>query len=57
VASYDSTIAVDFCAAEKRSVRMVVRFGLIHDAATTVCSAEFLRQLSKLDKRFEWQAV
>lgn len=58
VEPYDSTIAVDFFAAEQGRVRMVVTLSQMHDAATTGMQREgFLSQLSKLDKRYSWQAI
>lgn len=58
VVPYDSTIAVDFFAAAQGRVRMVVTLSQMHDAATTGMQREgFLSQLSKLDKRYDWQAV
>ncbi len=39
-------------------VRMVVTLSQMHDAATTGMQREgFLSQISKLDKRYNWQAV
>lgn len=58
VVPYDSTIAVDFFAAAQGRVRMVVTLSQMHDAATTGMQREgFLSQLSKLDKRYGWQAA
>lgn len=58
VVPYDSTIAVDFFAATQGRVRMVVTLSQMHDAATTSMQREgFLSQLSKLDKRYDWQAA
>lgn len=58
VLPYDSTIAVDFFAAGEGRVRMVVTLSQMHDAATTGMQREgFLSQLSKLDKRYQRQAV
>lgn len=55
---YDSTIAVDFFAAGQDHVRMVVTLSQMHDAATTGMQREgFLSQLSKLDTRYNWQAI
>lgn len=55
---YDSTIAVDFFTAAQGRVRMVVTLSQMHDAATTGMQREgFLSQLSKLDKRYDWQAA
>jgi uncharacterized protein YndB with AHSA1/START domain len=58
VEPYDSMIAVDFFAAAQGRVRMVVTLSQMHDAATTGMQLEgFLSQLSKLDKRYDWQAA
>lgn len=58
VEPYDSMIAVDFFAAAKGRVRMVVTLSQMHDAATTdMQRAGFLSQLSKLDKRYDWKAT
>lgn len=58
VVPYDSTIAVDFFAAAQGRVRMVVTLSQMHDAATTGMQRQgFLSQLSKLDKRYDWQAA
>lgn len=58
VAPYGSTIVVDFFAAGKGCVRIVVTLSQMHDAATTGMQREgFLSQLSKLDKRYYWQTV
>lgn len=56
IAPYDSTIVVDFFAGEQGRVRMVVTLSQMHDPATTGMQREgFLSQLSKLDKRYNWQ--
>lgn len=58
VVPYDSTIAVDFFVAGEGLVRMVVTLSQMHDAPTTGMQREgFLSQLSKLDKRYHYQAV
>jgi len=58
VEPYDSMIAVDFFAAAQGRARMVVTLSQMHDAATTGMQREgFLSQLSKLDKRYDWQAA
>ncbi|HEX8055289.1 MAG TPA: SRPBCC domain-containing protein, partial [Novosphingobium sp.] len=58
IVPYDSTIAVDFFAAAQGRVRMVVTLSQMHDAATTGMQREgFQSQLSKLDKRYNWQAI
>ncbi len=57
VAPYESTITVDFFAAVQGEVRMVVTLSQMHDGATTGMQREgFLSQLSKLDRRYDWQA-
>ncbi|HWJ70620.1 MAG TPA: SRPBCC domain-containing protein [Sphingobium sp.] len=58
VAPYDSTITVDFFDTTQGRVRMVVTLSQMHDLATTGMQREgFLSQLSKLDKRYDWQAA
>ena len=57
VAPYDSTIAVHFLSLGNGRVRMVVTLSRMHDAATTAMQREgFTSQLSKLDRRFGWDA-
>lgn len=57
VAAYDSTMQVDFLPLDDGHVRMVVALSQMHDAPTTAMQQEgFSSQLSKLDKRYGWQA-
>ena len=58
VATYDSTIAVDFFPVAEGRVRMVVTLSQMHDAATTGMQREgFTSQLAKLDHRYGWSGV
>lgn len=58
VAPYDSTITVDFFDTAQGRVRMVVTLSQMHDLTTTGMQREgFLSQLSKIDKRYDWQAA
>ena len=57
VKPYDSVIAVDFFPAAEGRVRMVVTLSPMHDPATTDMQRKgFTSQLSKLDKRYYYQA-
>lgn len=57
VEPYDSLIEVDFIPAPNEHVRMIVTLHQMHDAQTTGMQQQgFLSQLSKLDRRYGWQA-
>jgi uncharacterized protein YndB with AHSA1/START domain len=56
VDTYESLIEVDFISAPDGHVRMIVTLHQMHDEPTTKMQKEgFMSQLSKLDKRYEWQ--
>jgi uncharacterized protein YndB with AHSA1/START domain len=57
VAPYPSVISVDFFPAPAGQVRMVVTLSQMHDAHMTNMQRQgFTSQLSKLDRRYGWQA-
>lgn len=57
VAPYDSRIEVQFLPMPDGRVRMIVTLSQMHDAATTTMQKNgFTSQLSKLDRRYSWQA-
>lgn len=57
VEPYESRTEVDFIRASDGYVRMIVTLSRMHDAQTTEMQREgFTSQLSKLDRRFGWQA-
>ncbi|SNT00051.1 Uncharacterized conserved protein YndB, AHSA1/START domain [Sphingomonas laterariae] len=57
VAPYDSTMLVEFFPLSEGRVRMVVTLSPMHDAAFTEMQREgFTSQLTKLDRRYGWEA-